>query len=101
MIDTSTMSGTFVSVLAPGASRAAAMSFSALLLAPTTATSPRSGPPPTTRNLSTTGKASVATMVVLSRIYTRTGDDGTTGLGDFTRTPKTALRLAQSAEGGD
>jgi len=29
----------------------------------------------------------------LSRIYTRTGDDGTTGLGDGTRTPKDSLRV--------
>jgi len=30
----------------------------------------------------------------LSRIYTRTGDDGHTGLGDGTRVPKDALRVA-------
>lgn len=29
----------------------------------------------------------------LSRIYTRTGDDGTTGLGDGTRTPKDSPRV--------
>ncbi len=29
----------------------------------------------------------------LSKIYTRTGDDGTTGLGDGTRTPKEAPRI--------
>ncbi|MCZ6771983.1 MAG: cob(I)yrinic acid a,c-diamide adenosyltransferase [Proteobacteria bacterium] len=29
----------------------------------------------------------------LSKIYTRTGDDGTTGLGDGTRIPKTGARL--------
>ena len=29
----------------------------------------------------------------LSKIYTRTGDDGTTGLGDGTRTPKDSLRI--------
>ena len=27
----------------------------------------------------------------LSKIYTRTGDEGTTGLGDGTRVPKTSL----------
>jgi cob(I)alamin adenosyltransferase len=32
-------------------------------------------------------------MVRLTRIYTRTGDDGTTGLGDGTRVPKTSLRI--------
>ena len=32
-------------------------------------------------------------MVVLSRIYTRTGDDGTTALGDGTRVAKDALRV--------
>jgi len=37
-------------------------------------------------------------MVVLSRIYTRTGDDGTTGLGDFSRTAKTDVRLAAYAD---
>lgn len=29
----------------------------------------------------------------LSKIYTRTGDDGTTGLGDGTRTPKDSVRV--------
>ena len=32
-------------------------------------------------------------MVVLNRIYTRTGDDGTTGLGDGTRTAKDSPRV--------
>src|SRR5919197_2825225 len=36
--------------------------------------------------------------VVLSRIYTRTGDDGTTGLGDGSRTAKTDPRLAAYAD---
>jgi cob(I)alamin adenosyltransferase len=36
--------------------------------------------------------------VVLSKIYTRTGDDGTTNLGDMSRTPKTDPRLAAYAE---
>jgi cob(I)alamin adenosyltransferase len=36
--------------------------------------------------------------VVLSRIYTRTGDDGTTTLSDFSRVPKTDPRLAAYAD---
>ncbi|MDX6743725.1 cob(I)yrinic acid a,c-diamide adenosyltransferase [Actinocorallia sp. A-T 12471] len=36
--------------------------------------------------------------VVLSRIYTRTGDDGSTGLGDGSRTKKTDPRLAAYAD---
>ena len=36
--------------------------------------------------------------VVLSRIYTRTGDDGTTGLGDTSRVAKTDPRLAAYAD---
>src|ERR1700751_4596628 len=38
--------------------------------------------------------------VVLSRIYTRTGDDGTTALGDGSRTAKTDSRLAAAADVG-
>jgi cob(I)alamin adenosyltransferase len=38
------------------------------------------------------------TPVVLSRIYTRTGDDGTTALGDFSRAAKTDPRLAAYAD---
>src|SRR5579875_1043761 len=36
--------------------------------------------------------------VVLSRIYTRTGDDGTTALGDFSRARKTDTRLGAYAD---
>ncbi|MGH3853206.1 MAG: cob(I)yrinic acid a,c-diamide adenosyltransferase [Pseudonocardiaceae bacterium] len=36
--------------------------------------------------------------VHLTRIYTRTGDDGTTGLGDFSRVPKTHPRLVAYAD---
>jgi len=36
--------------------------------------------------------------VVLSKIYTRTGDDGTTALGDMSRTRKTDPRLAAYAD---
>ncbi len=38
------------------------------------------------------------TPVVLSKIYTRTGDDGTTALGDFSRARKTDPRLAAYAD---
>jgi cob(I)alamin adenosyltransferase len=38
------------------------------------------------------------TPVVLSRIYTRTGDDGTTALGDMSRARKTDTRLAAYAD---
>jgi cob(I)alamin adenosyltransferase len=37
-------------------------------------------------------------MVTLSRIYTRTGDDGTTSLGDLSRTSKTDPRLVAFAD---
>ncbi|MGB3828187.1 MAG: cob(I)yrinic acid a,c-diamide adenosyltransferase [Ornithinimicrobium sp.] len=37
-------------------------------------------------------------MVTLSRIYTRTGDDGSTSLGDFSRTSKLDPRLVAYAE---
>lgn len=36
--------------------------------------------------------------VHLTRIYTRTGDDGTTGLSDFSRVAKTDLRVAAYAD---
>ncbi|MBV9012583.1 MAG: cob(I)yrinic acid a,c-diamide adenosyltransferase [Pseudonocardiales bacterium] len=36
--------------------------------------------------------------VHLTRIYTRTGDDGSTGLGDFSRVPKTDPRLVAYAD---
>jgi cob(I)alamin adenosyltransferase len=35
-----------------------------------------------------------SSTVHLTRIYTKTGDDGTTALGDMSRAPKTALRVA-------
>jgi cob(I)alamin adenosyltransferase len=37
-------------------------------------------------------------MVNLTRIYTRTGDDGSTSLGDFSRTTKTDSRLEAYAD---
>ncbi len=36
--------------------------------------------------------------VHLTRIYTKTGDDGTTALGDLSRTPKTGVRLSAFAD---
>jgi cob(I)alamin adenosyltransferase len=43
-------------------------------------------------------KDRIDTPVVLSSIYTRVGDDGTTALGDGTRTAKTDVRLAAYAD---
>ena len=40
-------------------------------------------------------------MVNLTRIYTRTGDDGSTALGDLSRTRKTDLRLAAYADANE
>lgn len=40
-------------------------------------------------------------MVNLTKIYTRTGDQGTTGLGDFSRVSKTDLRLAAYADANE
>ena len=40
-------------------------------------------------------------MVHLTRIYTRTGDDGTTALGDMSRTPKTDARIAAYADANE
>jgi cob(I)alamin adenosyltransferase len=36
--------------------------------------------------------------VHLTRIYTKTGDDGTTALGDMSRVPKTSVRVAAYAD---
>ncbi|MDO5627790.1 MAG: cob(I)yrinic acid a,c-diamide adenosyltransferase [Mobilicoccus sp.] len=40
-------------------------------------------------------------MVNITRVYTRTGDDGTTHLGDFSRTAKTDARLAAYADSNE
>ncbi|MFC3575560.1 cob(I)yrinic acid a,c-diamide adenosyltransferase [Streptomyces yaanensis] len=40
-------------------------------------------------------------MVNLTRIYTRTGDKGTTHLGDMSRVPKTDLRIAAYADANE
>jgi len=37
-------------------------------------------------------------MVVLNRIYTRTGDDGTTGLADGARVPKFDARVEAAGD---
>lgn len=43
----------------------------------------------------------MASMVNLTKIYTRTGDEGTTALGDFSRTSKTDPRLAAYADANE
>lgn len=40
-------------------------------------------------------------MVNITRVYTRTGDDGTTALGDFSRTSKTDPRLGAYADANE
>ncbi|MEU5398300.1 cob(I)yrinic acid a,c-diamide adenosyltransferase [Streptomyces sp. NPDC005963] len=40
-------------------------------------------------------------MVNLTRIYTRTGDQGTTALGDMSRVPKTDLRISAYADANE
>ncbi|MHC0431024.1 cob(I)yrinic acid a,c-diamide adenosyltransferase [Streptomyces sp. O3] len=40
-------------------------------------------------------------MVILSRIYTRTGDQGTTALGDMSRTAKTDPRIGAYADANE
>src|SRR5437899_1659597 len=102
MISTSRISGTSDSELTPWASKLAAMSFRTLFLAPVRRTSPFSCAPPTTRNLSTAATLRVSPrltdMVNLTRIYTRTGDDGSTALGDMSRTTKNDPRLVAYAD---
>jgi cob(I)alamin adenosyltransferase len=44
------------------------------------------------------GSPKLGAVVNLTRIYTRTGDDGTTSLGDFSRTDKTDSRLIAYAD---
>ena len=44
------------------------------------------------------GEASDSSTVHLTRIYTRTGDDGTTGLGDMSRAGKTSARVTAYGE---
>src|SRR5690349_24529055 len=40
------------------------------------------------------GRERESSTVHLTRIYTKTGDDGTTALGDMSRTAKTGLRVS-------
>src|ERR1700742_2551906 len=112
---TSRMSGQLVIVLVPSASRVAAISLSTLFLAPPTATSPDNRLPPVTTNRSDTRVSLVkryrlvnqpthfaeyrlCLAVQLTRIYTPTGDDGTTGLSDFSRVSKNDPRLIAYAD---
>ena len=114
---TSRMSGQLVIVVVPSASSVAAISFSTLFLAPPTATSPDNRLPPVTTKRSLTRVSVVqrqpaairarrvsrpryglAMAVHLTRIYTRTGDDGTTGLSDFSRVSKNDPRLVAYAD---
>ena len=104
---TSRISGQLVSVVVPSASSAAAMSLSTLFLAPTTSTEPTSRAPPVTAKCSATAVDGISSWppgyrppmaVHLTRIYTKTGDDGTTALGDFSRVRKTDVRLAAYAD---
>src|SRR3712207_3614115 len=103
MIDTSRMSGTSWMVVRPWASRAAAMSLSALFLAPVTRTRPVRAVPPVTSKQSTPSayvdaSPRLADMVRLTRIYTKTGDAGQTHLGDMSRVSKTDPRLVAYAD---
>ena len=44
------------------------------------------------------GESADSSTVHLTRIYTRTGDDGTTGLGDMSRAGKTSVRVTAYGE---
>ena len=98
MISTSRMCGTSVSVVRPSASSAAAISLSTLFFAPVTRTSPaQPGTTDDTEPLHARHRR-VAGMVNLTRIYTRTGDDGTTGYGGRGRISKNDPRLEAYAD---
>src|SRR3954454_15889210 len=98
MIATSEMAGRLPIVVSPGASRAAAISLRTLFFAPTTPTSPDSRAPPVTRNTCTFRGYRPVVAVHLTRIYTKTGDDGTTALGDMSRVAKTDPRVGAYAD---
>src|ERR1700752_1939957 len=112
---TSRMSGQLVIVLVPSANSAAAISLSTLFLAPPTATAPDNRLPPVTTNRSATrvsvvkpyrlvsqpsqpAEYGLLMAIHLTRIYTRTGDDGTTGLSYFSRVSKNDPRLVAYAD---
>src|SRR5215510_8127302 len=114
MIRMSVIRGTLSSTVTPGASSATAINLSAEFFAPDTATPPARRAPPGTRMTSTavmlgeTGRVTdrrnprdrtlTAMAVHLTRIYTRTGDAGTTGLSDGSRIAKTDPRIAAYAD---
>ena len=104
-------------VVRPGASSAAAISFSALFLAPVTRTRPVRAVPPVTSKHSTRPPYGGAVRgppgpggpvadvlgcrlmtVRLTRIYTKTGDAGETHLGDMSRVAKADPRLHAFAD---
>src|SRR6195952_4961031 len=125
---TSRIAGQLEMTVVPSASNAAAISLRTLFLAPATDTSPERRAPPVTRKRSSTAGTltrrshpaappnvarplgrdrssgtprmrRLGEMAVhLTRIYTRTGDDGTTGLSDFSRVSKTDPRLVAYAD---
>src|SRR4051794_16784742 len=98
MIATSEIAGRLPTTVSPDASNAAAMSLRTLFFAPTTSTVPASRAPPVT--LSTCiGPGYLRRVAVhLTRIYTKTGDDGTTALGDMSRVRKTDPRVGAYAD---
>src|SRR5690606_32658683 len=112
MIPMSVIRGALVRTVRPGANSAPAISFNAEFFAPTTSTSPASRAPPGTRitsaaaivGLSTassteeSARTLVAMPVHLTRIYTRTGDAGTTALGNGARVPKSDPRITAYAD---
>src|SRR5436305_6443084 len=106
MMRMSVIRGTLEITDSPVASSAAAINLSAEFFAPATATSPASRVPPTTRITSTPaiveGSGEVRTLstmaVHLTRIFTKTGDAGTTGMGDGWRFANTDPRIGAYAD---
>src|SRR3954468_19301917 len=98
MIATSEIAGRLPIVVSPGASRAAAISFRTLFFAPTTSTLPAKRAPPVTLSTCTESGYRRQVAIHLTRIYTKTGDDGTTALGDMSRVRKTDPRVGAYAD---